>query len=133
MKKKAILILMASICIMSYSNSINVAAQGLYAGEIQVLSRSMAKKIKLLRSNTTLKHGDIGIIIIKGEPGIVYKIESSYAVGSRVIPVNQVRTANRKGIVTFNWVVGEDTVPGTYPIKISGNGEVLELSHTVLP
>ncbi|WP_139904726.1 hypothetical protein [Clostridium thermarum] len=133
MKKKAICILIVSICIIGHYNSTTVAAEDFSSRETQLSSTSIPKKIKLLRSNTTLKHGDIGIITIKGEPGVVYKIESSYAIGSRVIPVNQVRTGNSKGIVTFNWVVGEDTVPGTYPIKISGNGEVLELTHTVLP
>jgi hypothetical protein len=133
MKKKLICMLVLSLSIFSYYTSrIPTAAEDLTQTSAKLVSTSIQRKVRIIRSVTTLKRGEIGIITIQGEPGMVYTIETSFAVGSRTIPVNQVRTGDSKGLATFNWVVGEDTVPGTYPVKIYGDGEILNLSHTVL-
>ena len=99
----------------------------------QIKVESRQRELIVIQSLTTLRHGDIGIITIQGEPGVKYLLESSFSDGIRTIPVSQLRTGDSRGLATFNWVVSEDTVPGTYPITIQGGNETLTLSHTVMP
>jgi hypothetical protein len=94
---------------------------------------STPNELKIIRSNTKLKAGDMGFITIQGKPGVRYKIESSFKVGKRVIPVTQWRVAGTNGQATFNWVVSSETTPGNYAAVISGNGKALNVSHAVLP
>jgi hypothetical protein len=94
---------------------------------------SSSDELKIIRSSTKLKVGDMGFITIQGKPGVRYKIESSFKIGQRVIPVTQWRVTGKNGQATFNWVVSTETAPGNYSAVISGDGKALNVSHTVLP
>lgn len=99
----------------------------------QLQTNITSGEIKIIRSNTTLKHGEMGFITIQGQPGVKYEIRTIYKVGNREIPVTQWRTADASGQATFNWVVSDQTAPGNHSAIISGNGMTLRVSHTVLP
>lgn len=88
--------------------------------------------IYIIRSITSLKRGDVGLITIKGKPGERYTIESSFSVNGRTIPVRQWRNADSNGMASFSWVVGEDTDIGTYKATIYGDGSSISLTHTVI-
>lgn len=59
-------------------------------------------------------------------------IKSSYKKGNKIFNVSQRRTADTNGAVTFIWAVNKETVPGTYPITIMGEGKILNLYQTVV-
>ncbi|MDP4091692.1 MAG: hypothetical protein Q8930_20810 [Bacillota bacterium] len=98
-----------------------------------LVSASMEGGITVIRAITTLRPGDAGLITIQGRPGVKYTLSSTFRIGNRTTAVSQWRVGDSRGHATFNWFVGLDSVPGTYPITIRGDGEVLRLSHTVLP
>lgn len=132
--KKLICLLVISGCFFSYYfNGKPTIVEGLELANKQPISTFVQEKLVLIKSVTILRRGDVGIITIQGEPGVIYNLTSSFNDGNRTIPVNQWRTGDSKGLASFNWVVGEDTAAGTYPITISGGGQVLNLTHTVLP
>jgi hypothetical protein len=90
-------------------------------------------EIQIIRSNTTLNRGDIGFITIQGRPGVKYTIQSTFKIRNQTIPVTQWRRADANGQATFNWVVGLESAPGSYPTTISGDGNTIRITHTVLP
>lgn len=94
---------------------------------------SQVQALKIIKASTTLRRGESGIIVIQGTPAAQYTLETTYEKSGRVIPVTQWRTADNNGQATFNWVVDDETEPRTHDIVISGNGEVMETKHTVLP
>lgn len=89
--------------------------------------------LSITRAVTTVRKGDFGIIVIQGKANTRYRVNSSFKEGNRTIPVTQWRTTNANGVATFNWFVSEETALGTYPLTITGNGDSLQLSHTVIP
>lgn len=91
------------------------------------------QRLKIIKSKTTLRRGETGIIVIQGTPGVEYTLKTTYEKRGRVIPVTQWRTADNNGEAIFNWVVDDETEAKTHSIVISGNGEVIETQHTVLP
>ncbi|NLP27322.1 MAG: hypothetical protein GX370_00845 [Clostridia bacterium] len=89
-------------------------------------------QIVIIRSVTTLKPGDVGLITIKGKPHQRYTIETSYKAVGRTIPVRQWRTADSQGMASFTWVVENDTDIGRYKATIYGPSSSLSLTHTVI-
>jgi hypothetical protein len=87
---------------------------------------------KIIKAVTQLKPGDKGYIALSGKRGTKYTIDSSYKRGNNYFKVKRVLTPKKNGDVTFVWTVHKDTVPGTYPIRISNGKKILNLSHTVL-
>jgi hypothetical protein len=89
-------------------------------------------ELRILQANTTLKPGDIGFIKIQGRPNTVYTIDTTFIQNNKTIRVKQVRRSNINGEATFNWVVDSTTLPATHRAIISGGGETLETTHTVI-
>ena len=89
-------------------------------------------KIDVIKNQTTLKRGDAGIITIKAKPNTTYTIKTSYKMNGRTINVTQSRSTDSGGEATFNWVVDKKTDSGTQNAVITGGGESLNLSHTVV-
>lgn len=88
-------------------------------------------QLSVISSNTVLKRGETGIIIIQGKPNTNYTIKTSYRLGDKEIAVGQMRVADENGQATFNWFVDRRTALGTRTAVISGGGERIELTHTV--
>lgn len=98
----------------------------------EILAEYEDNEIHIIRSITTLKRGDVGLITIKGKPDQIYTIESSFRINGKTIPVKQWRKADSNGMASFTWVVGKDTDLGTYSATIHGAGSTLNLTHTVI-
>ena len=92
---------------------------------------NVSDSIKVLASNTDLKIGEPGYITIKGKPGTQYTIRTSYNLGDRTYEVNQMRLTDKNGKATFNWFVSDETKPGTNTATITGDGEPVDITHTV--
>lgn len=96
-------------------------------------TQARVQTLKIVKAQATLKRGETGMIVIQGTPGVQYTLKTTYQKGDRIIPVTQWRTVDEKGEATFNWVVDDETEPKTHNVVITGNGEIVETTHTVLP
>jgi hypothetical protein len=132
MKIKVAWILFLGMFIMGYHNT--GAISTVKAANIPQKQSVIAEQshLKIINAVSTVKHGGTGVITIKGAPNTLYNIKTSYKIKNKTVPVIQWRTTDRTGIATFNWIVGNDTISGTYPATISGGGDILNMSHTVL-
>lgn len=99
----------------------------------QTQSQLAGNNLRIINSNTYIKHGDFGFITIEGLPKTKYKITTSFKKDQKVISVTQWRVTDVNGNATFNWIVDSETIPGTYPAVITGGGKKLDTYHTVLP
>jgi urease alpha subunit len=99
----------------------------------QTHSAVALSSLSIISSISTVNRGGTGVIIIQGAPRTQYIIRTSYSIGSRTIPVMQIRTTDKTGVATFNWIVSMETNPGTYDVSISGEGNTLKTTHIVLP
>jgi hypothetical protein len=114
------------------SNEINTASNTNKSVTVQTQAEVAQNNLRIINSQTTLNHGGMGYITVQGKAKTQYTLLSSFKVGNRVVDVTQWRITGDSGQATFNWIVSPETVPGTYDIFISGGGERLNLSHTVL-
>jgi alpha-D-ribose 1-methylphosphonate 5-triphosphate synthase subunit PhnG len=121
MKFKSLCFGLLFIFILSFSSTVS-------ASELQ---SDMYNEIRVISSNTNLKIGDLGYIIIKGKPGVRYNLRTTYELGDRVVTVSQIRGTDANGEATFNWVVENGTTPGTHTATISGGGASINVTHTV--
>lgn len=85
----------------------------------------------IISKSTQVRAGEDASITIKGVPGTIYYISSTYLRGRRMVTTMQNITAPEDGIVTFKWNISKDTAPGTYPVVISGNGKTIRDQYTV--
>lgn len=99
----------------------------------QTQSTTVLSSFSILSDLSAVKRGGTGVIIIHGTPRTQYSIRTSYKLGNKTIPVMQLRTTDKTGVATFNWIVSMETVPGTYDVTISGDGNILKTTHIVLP
>jgi hypothetical protein len=95
-------------------------------------SHQVAEGLRVINARNVLRKGETGIITIQGQPGKKYEIKTSYKITNRTVTVTQWRVTDSNGFATFNWVVGMDTVAGTYSGQIRGNGSSINITHTVL-
>ncbi len=133
MKSKLLYILLVSTFMIGCSNKIDIASNTEKLAAIQTQGEATSANLKVVNSQTTLKHGSVGYITIQGKAKTKYTLKSSFKVGNRVVDVTQWRITGDSGQTTFNWIVSPETVPGSYNIFIYGGGEKLNLSHTVIP
>lgn len=132
MKIKISCILLLGICIVGLCAIKSLSIPQLISESVAVTTEAQGS-LKILSSTSSLKHGGAGLITIKGKPGTRYSIHTSYRLANRTILVTQWRIADRTGVAAFNWIVSMDTTPGTYTATITGGGETLRTTHTVLP
>ena len=134
MKNKAKYILLLSLC-MLVSPNVTKSIPTLKLLTVQQTQSVMAanNSFSIISSSSTVKRGGTGIITIQGSPKTQYSIRTSYKLGSKTIPVMQLRTTDKTGVATFNWIVSIETTPGTYDVAITGGGNTLKTNHIVLP
>jgi len=90
-------------------------------------------QIRILSANTTVGYEEYASISIIGKPEETYTITSRYKWGGEDVTVVEKRKANRDGVATWVWKVRSNTIPGTYPIVITGGNQRIETSYTVRP
>lgn len=93
---------------------------------------SFMSHLKMTSSNTNLKIGDLGFIRIQGKPKTKYNIRTFYQRGNSTVNVIQMRVTDDHGQTTFNWVVENGTIPQTNTAIITGGGESITTTHTVI-
>jgi hypothetical protein len=126
-------ILVLSICMLGSYNSVqSMSTVKLFASE-QTQSVMAQSSLNIKRSVSNVKRGGAGLIVIQGAPNTRYSIKTSYKLGDKTIPILQLRTTDKTGEATFNWVVNEESIPGTYEASIYGGGNTLKTTHIVLP
>jgi len=132
MKLKTKYILILSICMLGNYNTANsIPTMKLLTGE-QTQSVMAQNPLSIRSSVSKVKRGETGLIIIQGIPNTRYSIKTSYKLANKTIPVLQLRTTDKTGEATFNWIVNMETTPGTYEALISGGGNTLKTAHIVL-
>jgi len=132
MKIKFAGILFLGMCIMVYSSSALAISTVKASNMPQSQSAIVVSHLKIINAVSTVRHGGTGVITIQGIPNTVYNIKTSYKTENKTVSVIQWRTTDRTGVTTFNWIVGNDTIAGTYPATISGGGDTLNTTHTVV-
>lgn len=133
MLNKTKCILFLSICILIIYSTANSMPIAKLLPAIQTQSVMAQTPLKIISDLSIVNHRGTGLIIIQGAPRTDYIIKSSYKLGNKTIPVMQLRTTDKTGVATFNWIVSMETTPGTYNVLISGKGNTLNTTHTVLP
>lgn len=131
MKIKVAWILFLGMCIIGFPNTgaISTVKASNMPQRQSIIVRS---HLKIINAVSVVKHGGTGVITIKGTPNTQYNIKTSYKLENKTVSVIQWRTTDGTGVATFNWIVGNDTIAGIYPATISGGGDILNTSHTVL-
>lgn len=125
MKRKAVRILIVFTVFILFSSVIKVM--------VSAQPENTTGDLRVIDSVTRVRLGQIGFITIQGTPGVKYTVTASFKTGEKTRVASQWRIADERGRATFLWSVNPDTVPGTYPVTITGNGTTISLSHTVLP
>ena len=87
--------------------------------------------IKLLNIKTPVKLGESGSLSIQGKPDTRYTITAVYNNSTRTMTASAAKQSGTDGTVGWTWVVGKDTIPGTYAVMITGGGELLTTAYTV--
>lgn len=133
MKIKVVLILLLSMFIME----VHSLAQGLSIVSAMNVPQKQSiiavqSHLKIINAISAVKRGGTGVITIQGTPNTLYNIKTSYKIENKTISVIQWRTTDGTGVATFNWIVGFDTIAGTYSATISGGGDTLNTKHIVL-
>ena len=132
MKIRVAWILFLGMCIMGYNTTTGAISTVKAINMPQKQSMIAQRQLKIINAISTVVHGGTGVITIQGIPNTQYNIKTSYKIENKTVPVIQWRTTDGTGVATFNWIVSIKTIPGTYPATISGGGDILNTSHTVL-
>ncbi|MBU3191244.1 hypothetical protein K9O30_18580 [Clostridium bowmanii] len=132
MKFKVAWILFLGVCIMGYHSNVEAISM-VKSGNISQKQFIIAQShLKIINAASVVEHGGTGVITIKGIPNTQYNIKTSYKKENKTVSVIQWRTTDATGVATFNWIVDNDTIAGTYPATISGGGDIINTKHTVL-
>ncbi len=132
MKIKVASILFLVMCIIGYNSTILAISTVKAVNMSQEQPIIVLSQLKIINAVSAVKHGGTGVITIQGIPNTLYNIKTSYNLKNKIVSVIQWRTTDRIGVTTFNWIVGNDTIAGTYPVTISGGGDILNTNHIVL-
>lgn len=87
----------------------------------------------VLRSVTSpVRQGETCVLSVQGRPDTEYTITGVYRYSGDMVTSTAVRRSGDNGIVELEWNVSARTEPGTYGIMISGGGEQITASYTVV-
>jgi len=132
MRIKVAWILFLGMCIIGYNSTAEAISTVKAVNMPQEQSIIAQSHLKIINAVSAVKHEGTGVITIQGIPNTLYNIKTSYKIENKTVSVIQWRTTDRTGVTTFNWIVGNDTIAGTYPATISGGGDILNTTHTVV-
>lgn len=78
-----------------------------------------------------MRLGEEAGVTIQGRPDTTYYISSTFMRSKRMVTAMEHRDSPADGKITFRWRVSPDTIPGTYPVIISGGGDTIRIQYTV--
>ena len=76
--------------------------------------------------------GGIATVTIQGKPSTLYEIDVIYSSGSSSAEGLESKQSDENGIVTWEWKVGQKTVPGIHTITVRGGGAKESVSFEVI-
>ena len=88
--------------------------------------------ITLVNMTTTLRQGENGSLTIRGKPGKVYTVATTFRLNAKTYVTTRSGTADSNGMVTWNWNVAPGTRPGSYPVTVKCGNDKLNTIYTVL-
>jgi hypothetical protein len=94
--------------------------------------RSGGSGLALMSISSPVRQGETCTLSAQGRPDTQYTITGVYRNSGNMVTSTAVRQSGNNGIVEFEWNVGRQTEPGTYGIMISGGGEQITASYTVI-
>jgi len=133
MKMKIACALLLGLCITGYNYTTKAVSMLKQENISQKQSMVVQSQLKIINAVSNVKRGETGVITIQGTPNTLYNIKTSYKLANKTVAVIQWRTTDETGVTTFNWIVGMETMSGTYDATISGGGNILNTNHKVLP
>lgn len=74
--------------------------------------------VALVSITSPVNHGNPATIAIKTAPGAACRITVSYKSGPSRAKGLTPKTSNSQGMVTWTWLVGSRTTPGTWPVSV---------------
>ncbi|NLK87304.1 MAG: hypothetical protein GX279_07430 [Clostridiaceae bacterium] len=87
----------------------------------------------VLRSiKSPVRQGETGALSVRGKPDTEYTITGVYRISDNMLTSTVVKRSGNNGIVELEWNVSRQTAPGTYAIMVSGGGEQMTASYTVI-
>jgi hypothetical protein len=86
----------------------------------------------LMSIRSPVRQGETCALSFRGKPDTRYTITGVYRYSDNMITSTAVKHSGDNGVVEFEWNVSERTDPGTYGIMISGGGEQITASYTVI-
>ncbi|MDQ0190348.1 thermonuclease family protein [Alicyclobacillus cycloheptanicus] len=104
----------------SASSSSSTAHSGGSSARQATASNTAA--LKVVASQLTVAPDNDASVTIQTSPGTAGKIEVDYKSGPSHAHGLEPETANSQGRITWRWLVGSNTTPGTWPVHITAGG-----------
>lgn len=85
-----------------------------------------------VNGDMVFSRNEIATVSITAKPNTTYSITVYYSSGASKADGLENKTSDANGNVSWSWKIGGRTKPGTYNIVITGGGQTLEKTFTVL-
>ena len=96
-----------------------------------ITEASVENILEVVSYTASVNAGSDASVTIKGKPDTEYSIKVVYSSGTSTASGLETKKSDEDGNVSWSWVVGAKTGKGTYPIKISGGDEQIEIEFEV--
>ncbi|MCH5300057.1 MAG: hypothetical protein J1E56_01970 [Ruminococcus sp.] len=90
------------------------------------------RDLEVIYVSSPVSPGEYADITVQGEPNTDYSITVYYKSGPSTAKGLYTKTSDSNGNVSWEWKVGTRTSSGTYRISISGGGQSISTTFTVL-
>lgn len=100
-------------------------------GQTQAETPLGSNEIVLVDARTSVRRGESCSITIQGKPDTRYTISATYKLGEKTMTTQETKNSAKDGMVTWSWLINNDTVPGSYPVTVSGGGSGFNTLYTV--
>ncbi len=99
---------------------------------VQTAPEVIVEEIELVSMTNPLRRNEDATITIKGKPNTEYSIAVYYQSGKSKAKGLENKVSNSSGVVSWTWHVGGKTQSGQKGIVITGGGQTLKLSFSVV-
>jgi hypothetical protein len=88
--------------------------------------------LMLMSIKSPVRQGETAALSFRGKPDTQYTITGVYSRSGKMTTSTVARRSGNDGIVGIEWNISRQTDPGTYGIMITGGGEQISASYTVI-
>lgn len=132
---KKVIIILALIMIIGFTGcrteSQNPVPQQERYQRLSMEYAEINENITLVNMTTNLKQGENGSLTIRGKPGKVYTVATTFRRDGKTYVTTRSGTAGSDGLVTWTWDVAPGTHPGSYPVTVKCGNDKLNAIYTV--